>query len=185
MRHGDTTDSAKGSIFVEAAIVLPILMLLFSALVNISLLVADYLFLSQVAREITLYGATVPFMSETTGGATSCAIPAQPSDVSDCDTYVRDDSHVVDAALSECANLLTCFYGQQLIATRALHVATSPSVSLTFEKSNDSGLPADPPTLCTFGAEISASYKGIFSLYNNVTIKVSGLSGYVGSPYSC
>lgn len=179
-------DSQSGSVLVEATIVLPVLIFLIIGTLNIGLLFGDYLFLSQVAREVALRGSRIAKLSEGGHETKHChSIPTTPL-VEACVVYAETGSlgegegEISPSQASQCAHTQMCFYGQRLSATKKKW-----TVNDSVEIETEFTLDPDVPGLCVVHVTVSALYDGVFSLYGGTPIVVMSQAGYLSEPYTC
>lgn len=173
----------SGSVLVEASIVLPVIIFMIVGTLNIGLLFADYLFMSQIAREVALRGSRIPYMNLTDHIPKNCTSIPSNSQVETCTEFAENPVGLggeLPESIRLCAHTQMCFYGQRLASTKRLWTFNS-SVAITTQFVRD----PDVPSLCTVRVTVNGLYDGLLTLYRNTPITITSQAGYVSEPYTC
>lgn len=162
-------DGERGVALLELAISLPVLVLLFLGLVDVSNMLINYMSMSQVADEAVRTLSAVP------------SLKATASDVTSFDTATIAACTTNPASNNLCGHLLAHRRVQYL--AELLRLQNVDSAALQIKTRYQGGIASAAATENdTVRVEITATFNGIFFFLNNFPISVRAQGPYLFEP---
>jgi hypothetical protein len=171
----------RGAVYVEAAVILPALIFITASGIDIGLLFSDYLFLSEISREVTLRISRIPRLSEFGNAVYTCDEAPSETLVSQCAEY--SNTGIAPSGMSNtapCGHIQACYYGQQLAGMKRVWTLDR-KVQITSQLTTN----VDNPALCNVLVAIHATHRGYFSTYRGTPVAILSKSLYLSAPYVC